>query len=58
MVKHTQTIHRQQPTNCLSVFDHFVGVALKGLNTPLKVMQYLLQKDVVFLFQISSTNAK
>ena len=31
MVKHTQTIHRQQPTNCLSVFDHFVGLALKGL---------------------------
>ena len=31
MVKHTQTIRRQQPTNCLSVFDHFVGLALKGL---------------------------
>ena len=36
---HTQTIRRQQPTNCLSVFDHFVTLALKGLN------QYLfLQK--------------
>ena len=23
MGKHTQTIRRQQPTNCLSVFDHF-----------------------------------
>ena len=22
------------PTNCLSVFDHFVGLALKGLNEP------------------------
>ena len=32
MVKHTQTILRQQPTNCLSVFDHFVGLALKGLK--------------------------
>ena len=32
MVKHTQTICRQQPTNCLSVFDHFVGLALKGLR--------------------------
>ena len=31
MVKHTQTIRRQQPTNCLSVFDHFVGLALKEL---------------------------
>ena len=27
MAKHTQ------PTNCLSVFDHFVGLALKGLKT-------------------------
>ena len=32
MVKHTQTIRRQKPTNCLSVFDNFVGLALKGLN--------------------------
>ena len=33
MVKHTQTIRRQKPTNCLSVFDHFVGLALTGLKT-------------------------
>ena len=32
MVKHTQTIHRQQPMNCLSVFNHFENLALKGLN--------------------------
>ena len=32
MVKHTQTIHRQQLTNYLSVFNHFVGLKLKGLN--------------------------
>ena len=32
MVKHTQTIHRLLPTNCLNVFNHFVGLALKGLN--------------------------
>ena len=31
MIKHTQTIGRQKPANCLSVFDHFVGLALKGL---------------------------
>ena len=31
MVKHTQTIRRQQPTNCLGIFDHFVGLALKGI---------------------------
>ena len=32
MVKYTQTIRRQQLMNCLSVFDHFVGLALKRLN--------------------------
>ena len=32
MVKHTQTIHRQQPTNCLSMCDHFVELAVKGLK--------------------------
>ena len=31
MVKHTQTIRQQLPTNCLSVFDHFVILVLKGL---------------------------
>ena len=29
MVKHTQKIRRQQPTNYLSVFEHFVELALK-----------------------------
>ena len=32
MVKHTQTICRQQPTNCLSVFDHVMELALKELT--------------------------
>ena len=32
MVKHIQTIRRQQLMNCLSVFDHLVGLALKGLT--------------------------
>ena len=32
IVKHTQTIRRQQPTNCLSMFDHFVGLGLKELR--------------------------
>ena len=30
MVTHTTPIRRQQPTNCLSVFGHFVGLFLKG----------------------------
>ena len=32
MVKHIQTIPRQQPTNCLCVFDHFVGLVLKEIK--------------------------
>ena len=31
MVKHTQTIRQKQPTTCLNVFDHFMGLVLKGL---------------------------
>ena len=31
MVKHTQTIRRLLPINGLLVFDHIVGLALKGL---------------------------
>ena len=32
MVKHTQTICREQPTNRLSVFDYYVGFVHKGLK--------------------------
>ena len=32
MVKHSQTIRPQKLANCLSVFDHYVGLALKGLT--------------------------
>ena len=32
MVKHTQTIRRQQPANCLSVFNQFVGLRLHVEN--------------------------
>ena len=31
MVKHTQNC--KLPTNCLSVFDHFVGFAVKGYRS-------------------------
>ena len=30
--QNTQTVRLQQPTNFLNVFDHFVGLALKGLS--------------------------
>ena len=32
MVKQTQTIRRELPTNILSVFNHFVELALKILR--------------------------
>ena len=32
MVKHTHTIRRLLPTNYLNVFDHFWGLAFKGLS--------------------------
>ena len=32
MVKHAQTVRWLLSKNCLSVFDHFVGLTLKGLN--------------------------
>ena len=41
MVKHSQTIRRELPTICLSVFDHFVGLALKGLTSYWKHYQCL-----------------
>ena len=39
MVKYTQSIRRLFPTNCLSAFNHFVGLALKALTLqPLKLL--------------------
>ena len=37
MIQHIETIRRQQPTYCLRVFDHFMGMAPKGSRrTPYK----------------------
>ena len=44
MVKDTQTICRQEPKNSLSVFDHFVELALKGLNNYYKAKGKHLSK--------------
>ena len=42
MIKHTQTIRRLLPTNSLSVFNHFVELALKGLKI---VANYVLSMN-------------
>ena len=58
MVKHTQTIHHQQPTNYLTVFDHFVRLAVKGLSF-YDMRFYKLRKfsSVSVLFRIFQTVA-
>ena len=62
MVKHTQIIRRQQATNCLSVFDHFVGLALKGLtgfsrylSVGVKYLQILFTRIVTAITNLSLT---
>ena len=43
MVKHTQTICL---TNCLSMFDHFVILALKTIRTMLEKLRVITCKNV------------
>ena len=52
MVKHIQTIHWRKPTNCLSVFDHFVGLTFKGLISDVKndcICKWVTYKGVFFI---------
>ena len=55
MVKHTQTNRQQQPMNCLSVFDNFLGLTHKGLiqtveqsNTLSICFVYCTSEDAVY----------
>ena len=50
MVKHTQTIRQFLPKNCLSVFDHYVGLALKGLNPLINIGVYIFRK-LIYIIQ-------
>ena len=45
MVKHTQTIRRHLPMNCLIVFDHFIGLAFKGIRVNCGIISYLELSD-------------
>ena len=56
MVKHTQTIRQQNPVNCVSVFDHFVWLALKGLNSPASIKLSNLDKSWFADWVVSSKN--
>ena len=52
MVKHTQPIRQQQPTNYLKVFDHFVGLALKELTFLHKKLMYRMLYIVILTIYI------
>ena len=53
MAKHSQTIRRQKLTNCLSVFDHFVKLALKGLTISFFQKKFLFSFPLPFFFFLS-----
>ena len=55
MLKHTQTIRRQKPTNCLSVFEHFLGLVLKGLRVRRKLVIKFDQK-IILSFALDPDN--
>ena len=46
IVKNIQIIHRLLPTNCLGVFDHFVGLALKGLGLNFIWLAVVVKTDI------------
>ena len=45
MAKRTQTTRRLLPTNCFSVFNHFVGLALKGLILGMYLEHHIVNMD-------------
>ena len=52
MVKHTQTIRRKKPKNCLSVFDQLLALALKGLNLVSIKKSFILKQTCGFFYSI------
>ena len=55
MVKHTRTIRRKHPANCLSVFDHFEGLALKVLRGAFRTPSSIYD-EVFFAKTLTSNN--
>ena len=48
MVEHSQTVRRVLVTKCFSVFDYFVGLAIKGLWYMYISNKPFLVNDTVF----------
>ena len=48
-------VKRNLPTNCLSVFNHFVGFALKGLSgICIDVISVCQTKETPYLFVLTN----
>ena len=60
MVKEAQTIRRQQSTNCLSVFDHFVGLVLKWLKKIAyqKFLENFIRRLFIMILQANPQRAE
>ena len=60
MVEHTQTIRRQHSTNCLSVFDHFVGLALKALKKVAyqKFLENFIRRLTIIILQANTQRSE
>ena len=56
MVKHTQRIHQQCPTNCLGVSDHFVGSGLKQRVNDYDNI-FILPEDPIIISAISNSES-
>ena len=59
MVKHTQIIRRLLPTNCLRVFDHFVGSAVKGISDIILIVWVVwvtIEVSMTFSFNFTTMN--
>ena len=47
--KHIRTIRQQLPANSLNMFDHFVGLMLEGVVSPLNKRSQELRKSLIII---------
>ena len=58
MIKQTRTIRRLLPMNCLSVFDHFIGLVLEGFIWFCLVKylnEHFLYRIMLVFYKLSNT---
>ena len=54
--EHQPVILTLYPTDCLGVFDHFVGLAYKGLNAFLRNLANLYFEEILQINKPGSTS--